>query len=543
MMNHDLRLFSFTFLLAALLSGSLHAEDLHVPKDYPTIQAAIDASAAGDSVIVAPGTYNEAVVLPVHSLTLQSSHGPEETILDGTGLGVSIVTIWFKTIESTVSGFTFRHGEGNEFSRETFGGAIYAGIVNGSTAVVSNCRFQNNTAMNGGAIHAAADGIFEVHECDFEDNAATSGGAIRIYGRTRYTIADCSFKSNSAMTEGGALAAMMAWPPDAEPNILRCHFSKNTAMSGGGAYLLNTAIVEECEFISNTATGGRGGAIGGHNGTNPTIRHSRFVGNTSTEGGGACGTDNIFVESCSFESNSTETWGGAIEVGKAALVESSAFVDNSSGESGAAIVFGPTTGLRAVHCTFAGNQTGRGGSVLHAIAFAQAQLIHCVTGNNSEPLTNRTHPLSTQIQYSLIPGGFPGVGNIDAEPIFVDAENGNYRLAPGSPGIDAGHNLLTLAEGLTHDVDGNPRFADGGGGPGCGAPVIVDMGAYEYPGTPFEIMYADFTGDQIVNVLDLLMLLGAWGEDASGCFADLNRDGVVSVSDLLSLLANWSDPL
>jgi hypothetical protein len=49
---------------------------------------------------------------------------------------------------------------------------------------------------------------------------------------------------------------------------------------------------------------------------------------------------------------------------------------------------------------------------------------------------------------------------------------------------------------------------------------------------------ADFTGDALVNVFDLLVLLEAWG-DCPGCDADLNNDGVVNVFDLLELLEAW----
>jgi len=48
----------------------------------------------------------------------------------------------------------------------------------------------------------------------------------------------------------------------------------------------------------------------------------------------------------------------------------------------------------------------------------------------------------------------------------------------------------------------------------------------------------DLNGDTVVNVSDLLILLGDWGS-CPGCAADLNGDNVVNVSDLLILLGAW----
>lgn len=51
----------------------------------------------------------------------------------------------------------------------------------------------------------------------------------------------------------------------------------------------------------------------------------------------------------------------------------------------------------------------------------------------------------------------------------------------------------------------------------------------------------DINGDGVVNGLDLLILLSAWGtcSDPNDCPADLNDDGVVDGLDLLVLLSNW----
>ena len=50
--------------------------------------------------------------------------------------------------------------------------------------------------------------------------------------------------------------------------------------------------------------------------------------------------------------------------------------------------------------------------------------------------------------------------------------------------------------------------------------------------------FGDIDGDGIVGTLDLLLLLGAWG-DNPGHPADLNDDGNVGTRDLLILLGNW----
>lgn len=65
------------------------------------------------------------------------------------------------------------------------------------------------------------------------------------------------------------------------------------------------------------------------------------------------------------------------------------------------------------------------------------------------------------------------------------------------------------------------------------------VGAYSFVVNAARI--ADLNGDCRVDVLDLLVLLGAWGPcPARGeCPADLNKSGNVDVQDLLILLGDW----
>jgi hypothetical protein len=81
------------------------SRQLHVPRDYPTIQAAVDAATPGDTVRVSPGTYTESVQLRAGVCLLGS--GARRTILDAHGEGRTLVDLT-NAPGSAVAGFTLR---------------------------------------------------------------------------------------------------------------------------------------------------------------------------------------------------------------------------------------------------------------------------------------------------------------------------------------------------------------------------------------------------------------------------------------------------
>ena len=89
----------------------------NVPSEYSSIQAALNASNIGDTVLVQSGTYYENITWPIiNRITLLSVEGATNTIIDG-GENGSVITIsgdYYNYDSAYVEGFTIRNGYGWE---------------------------------------------------------------------------------------------------------------------------------------------------------------------------------------------------------------------------------------------------------------------------------------------------------------------------------------------------------------------------------------------------------------------------------------------
>jgi hypothetical protein len=82
--------------------------------------------------------------------------------------------------------------------------------------------------------------------------------------------------------------------------------------------------------------------------------------------------------------------------------------------------------------------------------------------------------VTTLVTFCNIAGGWPGEGNIDADPLFVDAPGYDLHLRPGSPCVDAGDS--EIADLPARDFEGDPRVLDGR----LDGAAATDIGADEY---------------------------------------------------------------
>ncbi|MCK4871316.1 MAG: hypothetical protein KAS72_01205 [Phycisphaerales bacterium] len=484
--------------LVVLVAACTHADIRHVPGDYPTIQEAIDAVIEGDEVVVAPGTYYETIELPAVPCTIRSSDGPSVTIIDAQQAGRVVNGHSETGGRITLCGFTITNGLAD------IGGGLRS---EGRPLTIEECIFEHNNAtyQGGGAYIRTVMGDTYLTRCRFDSNwAEMGGGGLRTLSSASFSVVlrECTFTENVTLSSGGAIQTLI-------PTVLiDCEFLDNGTFYFGGAVDFDSSsthslTVSNCKFVGNFAS--YGGAISAYRSGNVELLNCLLIANLAQPGGA------IFQEEAALHVANTTFVGNEAAVGSSVYgLGSTVAIMNS--------IFWPADG--------------------HAIVSAPR----------------------ADVRFSNIQGGYPGPGNISADPMFVDplgpdgfagTEDDDLRLLPGSPCIDAGCNYGVpfdefdldgdgdTAEFLPLDFDGNARFLDDPATPdtGCGATAVVDMGAFEFgDGDVVMPCVGDLDGDRIVGQSDLGLLLSAYGWTAVG---DLTCDGITDQADLGILLAEY----
>ena len=108
---------SLAILYLLLASSFAVAATINVPKDQPTIQAGINAANNGDTVLVAPGKYVENINFNGKAITVRSSNGAKQTVIDGNAVGPVVSFVSGETQSSVLEGFTIQNGlpTGNQY--------------------------------------------------------------------------------------------------------------------------------------------------------------------------------------------------------------------------------------------------------------------------------------------------------------------------------------------------------------------------------------------------------------------------------------------
>lgn len=548
----------FVLLVPAI---GARAEFILVPAERPTIQAAIDDAVDGDVIGCLPGTYLEAIDFKGKAIAVVSL-SPTETTIDATGLQASAVTFTGgEGAASVLQGFTITGGAGTMIKNtsgqlQPVGGGLY---VVGGSPTITDCIFRMNAAFvagvpddfgDGGGAYVS-NGSPTFSRCDFIDNlAGDDGGGIYVELGSP-VITDCTFIDQTAGDKGGGL-----YHTASHSTVTGCLFDGNAATDdGGGMYNTNFSepVISGCTFSGNTA-GDDGGGVR-NSGSHPVISDSTFVFNMAgDEGGGVrnSGGSEPVIRACLFEINEAGDDGGAMasENSTPTLV-SCALVGNTAVDEGGALRLSNSDAV-VVNCTIVANDAGDAGGGVHSINGSDSTIANGIIWGNTaatgpELFTAASTPTLRHCDVAASGGsgvawddtlGLDGGGNIALVPSFVDPLAGDWRLAAGSPCIDAGDAAMVPADATT-DLDGLPRFVDVPESPnnGAGPNPHVDLGAFERQNPPAVLCDADLTGDGLVGPGDVEAVIAAFGQ--GGGSADLTGDGAIDVDDIVAVILAW----
>jgi hypothetical protein len=219
-------IFSFLVMVLSMWGTTVLAAELHVSSsEYSSIQAAIDAAAPGDVVLVADGTYSGNILVQ-KAITIKPENGAHP-VIDCAGSGVGVTFKGAAANEAVLSGFKITGGNGS------YGGAI---ACYQASPIISDCVMENNVALYGGGLFVknaqATDPSPTLIGCTIANNSATRGGGVFLHTFASPSFYNCLIAGNSAVQYGGAFYCYNQCAPD----IIHCTVSENTADCGGAIY-------------------------------------------------------------------------------------------------------------------------------------------------------------------------------------------------------------------------------------------------------------------------------------------------------------------
>ncbi|MBU6341502.1 MAG: T9SS type A sorting domain-containing protein [Bacteroidetes bacterium] len=343
----------FTRLLSLFFPFFIQAQNVHyVHSDatganngtswtnaFTNLKTALQSAQAGDQIWVASGTYRttnqtdrnlyfelkSGVQLyggfkGVESALSQRNWEQNPSIIDGdigqpndsTDNAYNLFRLLNPDANTRIDGFWFQNALSNKTNSLELGGSGAALFIDGSTtanALIQNCIFSHNTALNaGGAIFIKAGnnsniGV-RIRNCVFEFNHADNGGAVYRQGSAMSgpndDFQDCRFYRNTAGSYGSAIYFSDAMGRTDTLDVRYCVFEQNQAQLG---YTLPSGAF----FTAGRNTGSCLRFVG-----------DEFIQNSSKSGSGIVFYSEdyplkyLLVDSCRFDSNYSYQWNSSV---------------------------------------------------------------------------------------------------------------------------------------------------------------------------------------------------------------------------------------
>ncbi len=329
---------------------------------FPSIQAAIDASADGDTIRVAgsPGSaYAERLIVTKTIEILGGYAGPPgwqrniatyTTIVNGQGSGT---VVQFGAGAATFEGFTITGGQ-----TDLDGGGI---LIEGASPLISATTVISNNASSSGGGIAIKGGAPRLINDVIMSNTAMGGGGLLIADGADVELRGTTISNNQAYLFGGGLLVVNGSSPRFDGGIIRA----NRAPSGGGLQAFDsTGSMVGTQVSENAAQSGYGGGLNLRT-TSMSIQASSFLSNTaSLDGGGIAIDDSLAsVADSTLQANHARNGGGIYLAGAVGVFSGNNVTGNFAVESGGGIALDRTAPTLDGNTVMSNTATLNGGGI------------------------------------------------------------------------------------------------------------------------------------------------------------------------------------
>ncbi|RPJ32909.1 MAG: right-handed parallel beta-helix repeat-containing protein, partial [Planctomycetaceae bacterium] len=305
------------------------------------------------------------------------------------------------------------------------GGAVTA--RNGSNPILTGCEFLNN---QGAGFYCRENSNPVLTNCRFEGNIfrdmesqnsspVITGCQFLNTGVNAIQAVDCNFVLMDCMFTGGdgRMPTQGIHFMSGRATLTGCTF---TGFTDGAMEAPDDLTLVRCTFRDNS--GFLAGAVRGSFNRHMTALECVFAGNHGSIAGAIWNGDTE-LHDCEFTGNSGSGV-GAVEAGPEAFIATGCvFSGNSANTYGVGAISGHAEIFKLSNCTFVGNR-GRYTSLDGRFSgMLPIQITQCIIRDGPEPFESRPPagmPMRIDATFSNIQGGYPGEGNIDVDPCFVD---------------------------------------------------------------------------------------------------------------------------
>ncbi len=281
---------------------------------YASVQQAIAAATtlAGDTILVAPGTYAERIDFLGKDVRVAGVGDASQTILDGGSAGSVVTFASNETSLAVLENFTLRNGLASGAASATRGGGIR---IDTASPTILRCEITLNRAHLGGGV-SIEHGSPAFVECGITFNSVAPAGTAPTFGAGVYAGAgahplftDCRIDRNDF---GASAANLYGGGVCGGGTYVRCTIFYNQAFSGAGVYadsrdphLVDCFVRRNATASANPGQCGPGGGVVG-----PALcEDTTFLKNKSCGLGGAA--YQCTLVRCSLNENEVVAVGGS----------------------------------------------------------------------------------------------------------------------------------------------------------------------------------------------------------------------------------------